>query len=51
MKRHSLRGKVTWSLNWRNGWIRIVQVMIRWNTHWTKPYTYFSISYMKAKNV
>ena len=48
MKRYNLKGKYMWCLNWRNGWIRVLDVMIRWNTDWTPGHTYFSVTNMKA---
>lgn len=47
-KRYNLKGNLMWCLNWQNGWVRIYDTMIRWNTSWTAKYTYFSVSNMKA---
>ena len=37
-----------WCLNWRNGWIRIYNHHIRWNTDWTTNYTYFLVEQIKV---
>jgi hypothetical protein len=29
---------VSWVLTWRNGWVRMGNVVVRWNTDWMKPY-------------
>ena len=42
-----LKGNVMWLIRSKNGWIRIYSVIIRWNTTWTEPYTYFSITNAK----
>lgn len=47
MKRFKLKGDIMWCLLPRNGWIRIKDIMIRWNTTWTPTHTYFSIMDMK----
>ena len=47
MTRYKLKGKYQWVLNLKNGWIRIHSTMIRWNTTWTEPFTYFSITNTK----
>lgn len=49
LTRYNVKGDYAWVLNWRNGWIRIHDVMIRWNTDWTVEFTYFSITNMKAR--
>ena len=38
-----------WCLDLSNGWIRMHDVMVRWNTTWTIPYTYFSVTNMKKR--
>jgi hypothetical protein len=46
--RYNIRGKpISWVLNKTNGWIRVYDTIVRWNTNWTQPYTVFSIT--KAK--
>ena len=47
LTRYYLKGNYMWCLNWRNGWIRIYNVMVRWNTDWTVGHTYFSLTNMK----
>jgi hypothetical protein len=47
LTRYNLKGNYAWCLNWRNGWIRIHDVMFRWNTDWTVGHTYFSLTNMK----
>ena len=45
--RYKLRGNISWCLNLVNGWIRIYDVIVRWNTNWTKGHTYFSVTNAK----
>ena len=47
--RYNLRGDIMWCLDWRNGWVRIYNTMIRWNTDWTTNYRYFSVERMRRK--
>ena len=49
-QRYSLKGRNTWCLNWRNGWIRFDRVMIRWNTDWNTNYRYFSLEQIGVKS-
>ena len=41
--RYKLLGDIKWCLNWRNGWVRIYNTSISWNTDWTIHYTFFSV--------
>lgn len=45
--RYKLKGDVTWCFNWRNGWVRFWDVIVRWNTNWTPSYTLLSVTYTK----
>ena len=47
MQCYKLKGSVMWCLNFRNGWIRVKDVMVRWNTDWTIGHTYFSVTAMR----
>jgi hypothetical protein len=46
--RYNLKNDIMWCLNSHNGWIRIYNTMIRWNTSWTTNYTYFSVEQIKV---
>ena len=46
--RYNLKGNIMWCLNWRNGWVRVYNTMIRWNTTWTTNYRYFSVEQIKV---
>lgn len=43
LTRFQLHGKVQWCLLYRNGWIRIKNIIVRWNTSWTTDYRYFTV--------
>ena len=47
MSRFKFKGRIMWCLTFRNGWIRIKDTMIRWNTDWTLTHTYFSVTNTK----
>lgn len=49
--RYSLKTNPAWCLNWKNGWIRFNDYMIRWNTTWypTGEHEIFLISKLKQR--
>ena len=47
--KYSLKTNPAWCLNWQNGWIKISNVVIRWNTTWYEgQHVYFLITKMKT---
>jgi len=56
IRRYKLKGDICWCLNFKNGWIRIYNYMIRWNTDWTIPHIIFSLTnvtkgYKREQNI
>lgn len=47
--RYKLWGSIMWCLNWKNGWVRVGNMMFRWNTDWKSTYMVFGIEHMTRR--